>query len=75
MTPADQYCGFYWILILALVSLYSIIATVIAIFNWVSYSTKMLEMLSSKYISLTFWGVGNDAIRTSVSDLMTCILI
>ncbi|KAM8722157.1 uncharacterized protein AB9X84_004897 [Acanthopagrus schlegelii] len=30
-----QYCGFYWILIVAIVSLYSVIATVIAIFNWV----------------------------------------
>ena len=35
-----QYCGFYWILIVAIVSLYSVIATVIAIFNWVSCSTK-----------------------------------
>uniref|UniRef100_A0A671WLL7 Immunoglobulin subtype domain-containing protein n=1 Tax=Sparus aurata TaxID=8175 RepID=A0A671WLL7_SPAAU len=35
VTAAEQYCGFYWILILALVSLYSIIATVLAIFNCV----------------------------------------
>lgn len=56
VTAAEQYCGFYWILILALVSLYSIIATVLAIFNCVSYSTRMLEIPSSKYISLTFFG-------------------